>query len=309
VRKISYCIPCYRSQNTVGNVIDEIIRETNKLGDFDYEIICVDDNSPDDVYGVLTKIARENCRVKVVRFAKNFGQQAGLIAAIGKATGDIVVTLDDDGQCPMDHISELIAPLDEGYDISMAKYEHKKQSLFKNFGSKVNDWTEVIMTNKPKGLYMSNFTAMTGFVARQISMYDGPYPSITGLLMRISTKATNVIMKDRERMEGGSTYTLSKLISVWLSGFTTFSIKPLRIATYFGSIIALAGLIYTIVIIITRIVYNDTTEGWSSIMCVLLIIGGITLFVLGIIGEYIGRIYMSINRTPQYIIKDTINLE
>lgn len=309
MKKISYCIPCYRSAHTIETVIDEIILETSKLEDYDYEIVLADDNSPDDVFDVIKKRALDDSRIKAIQFARNFGQQAGLIATARYATGDIIVFLDDDGQCPMNRISDLIQPLYNGYDISMAKYVVKKQSWFKNFGSKINDITEEIMTNKPKGLYASNFVAVKKFVIDEMSKYSGPYPYITGLLLRISNKATNVLLEDRSRLEGGTTYTLRKLISTWLNGFTNFSIKPLRIATYMGVITSVVGFIYAIFIVLQRLIFHDITDGWSSIMCILLILGGIILMVLGIIGEYVGRIYMSINETPQYSICDKINID
>lgn len=308
MKVISFCIPCYRSEHTIEKVIDEIIVEVNNLYDYDYEIIMADDNSPDNVFEVICNRATEDNRIKALQFARNFGQQAGLIATSRYATGDIVVFLDDDGQCPMNHLKELIEPLFNGYDIAMAKYITKKQSWFKNFGSKVNDITEEIMTNKPKGLYASNFVAVKKFVIDEMGKYSGPYPYFTGLLLRISNNATNVVMEDRSRLEGSTTYTFRKLISTWLNGFTNFSIKPLRISIYMGLITSLLGFLYAIYIVIQRLAFNDITDGWSSIMCILLILGGLILGVLGIIGEYVGRIYMSINDTPQYTIRNSVNI-
>lgn len=309
MKVISFCIPCYRSEHTIEKVIDEIILEISNLSDYDYEIIMADDNSPDNVFEVISKRAVSDEKIKAIQFARNFGQQAGLIATSRYATGDIVVFLDDDGQCPVNKLKELIDPLLHGYDISMAKYITKKQSWFKNFGSKLNDITEEIMTSKPKGLYASNFVAVKKFVIDEMGKYSGPYPYFTGLLLRISNKATNVIMEDRSRLEGGTTYTLRKLISTWLNGFTNFSIKPLRISTYMGLITSFLGFLYAIYIVIQRLAFNDITDGWSSIMCILLILGGLILGVLGIIGEYVGRIYMSINDTPQYTIRNSINID
>jgi len=308
VTKISYCIPCYRSANTIETVINEIIAETAKLGDYDYEIVLADDNSPDNVFEVICKCAERDKNIKAVQFARNFGQQAGLIATARYATGDIVVFLDDDGQCPMNRITELIAPLENGYDISMAKYGGKTQSWFKNLGSKINDATEVVMTNKPKGLYASNFLAVKKFVVDEMCNYSGPYPYFTGLLLRISNKAVNVDMEDRNRLEGGTTYTFRKLVSTWINGFTNFSIKPLRFATVIGSLLSFGGLVEVIVLIFQKLIRDDITDGWTSIMCAILIIGGLVLVVLGIIGEYIGRIYMTINETPQYSIRNSVNI-
>ena len=147
--KLSFIIPCYRSENTVGNVINEIAETVKALSIDEYEIIAVDDCSPDDVYGKLVSIGRDDPRVRAIRFSRNFGQHAGMIAGVQHSRGDICVFLDDDGQCPIDCLGELIKPLGEGYDIAIAEYGKKKQSAFKNLGSKFNEIAANILIDKP----------------------------------------------------------------------------------------------------------------------------------------------------------------
>ncbi len=303
---LSFVIPCYRSERTIEWVIQEIIEVTGKLNRT-YEIIAVDDNSPDHVYDVLAGLARENRNIKVIHFSKNFGQHAGLMAGIRSSVGDVVVVLDDDGQCPLDHLSDLILPLEKGWDIAIAQYGRKKQSFFKNVCSNLNEIAANILVDKPKDLQMGNFMAFKRFIADEISRYAGPYPYLSGLLFRSSGHLANVPMQERARMEGGTTYTLRKLFSLWLNSFTAFSIKPLRFASLAGMVIAAVGFFYGAVIIVQKLANPAVAVGWSSLVVLQTILGGLILLVLGLIGEYLGRIYMSINQTPQYVIDQTIN--
>jgi undecaprenyl-phosphate 4-deoxy-4-formamido-L-arabinose transferase len=156
---------------------------------------------------------------------------------------------------------------------------------------------------------MGNFIAFRRFVADEISRYRGPYPYISGLLFRSSSKIINVPMDERERMSGGTTYTFRKLFALWVSSFTAFSIKPLRMASIAGTLAAVIGVVLAVITIIRKIINSAIQMGWSSTIALMLVLGGLILFVLGIIGEYIGRIYMSLNETPQYVIAETINFE
>lgn len=308
--ELSFIIPCYRSEKTIESVVSEISETVKNLSIDDYEIIAVDDCSPDNVYEVLKKLSLTDPRIKAIRFSKNFGQHAGMIAGVQHSSGNICVFMDDDGQCPIDHLGELIKPLYEDFDVAIVEYGKKKQSLFKNIGSVFNEIVANLLIDKPKEIQMGNFMAFKRFVADEIARYKGPYPYISGLLFRSSARVINVPMEERERMEGGTTYTLKKLVALWVNSFTAFSIKPLRMATLAGSFAAILGLILAVVTVIRKIVTPVMTMGWSSTISVILVLGGLILFVLGIIGEYIGRIYMSINETPQYVIAEkTGNLE
>lgn len=307
--KISFIIPCYRSEKTVEAVISEIEDKINSMGIREYEIIAVDDCSPDDVYKVLTKIGEVNPKVKAIRFSKNFGQHAGLIAGVQHSSGDICVFLDDDGQCPIKYLDNLVEPLYQGYDVSIAEYGKKKQSLFKNMGSRFNEIVANLLIDKPKDIQMGNFMAFRRFVADEISRYRGPYPYISGLLFRSSARVINVPMEERERMVGGTTYTFRKLVALWVNSFTAFSIKPLRMATFVGSSAAIMGMVLTIITVVRKLANPAIPMGWSSTISIILFLGGLILFVLGIIGEYVGRIYMSLNETPQYVIAETNNFE
>lgn len=309
-KKISFIIPCYGSEKTVGIVIKEIDEIVSKNPKYDYEVVAVNDKSPDNVWEVLKGIAKENKKVKIINLAKNMNRPGALMAGMSKATGDYVILMDDDGQCPMESLWELIKPLEEGHDVSIAKYPSYKQSIFKSFGTIVNrKMTEVIM-EKPKGLNFTNFTAIKKYIVDEILKYENPYPYMTGLLLRTTSDIVNVQMEERERITGSTNFTFKKMLNLWINGFTAFSVKPLRISTVIGFIIAVIGFVYGLFIIVNKLfLHTNIVQGYSSTMAVLLFIGGIIMLMLGMIGEYLGRIYICINNSPQYVIKEMFNIK
>lgn len=308
--KLSFIIPCYRSAKTIGKVVEEIEATVSKRPEFDYEIILVNDSSPDNVFDVITNLASTNKHIKGIDLAKNFGQHSALITGFRYVTGSIVVCLDDDGQTPASEMFKLIDKMNEGYDVVFAKYGEKKHSFFRNFGSKVNDFMARWLIDKPKELKIMSYFCCQRFVADEIIKYDNPYPYISGLLLRTSNKIANVEVHHRDRLEGTSGYTFSKLISLWVNGFTAFSVKPLRISVAIGVIIACIGFLYGIYIVINKIfLHPEAPLGYSSTMAILLLIGGVIMLILGLIGEYIGRIYISINNSPQSVIRRTVNID
>lgn len=309
-KKISFIIPCYGSEKTVGIVIKEIDEIVSKNPKYDYEVVAVNDKSPDNVWEVLKGIAKENKKVKIINLAKNMNRPGALMAGMSKATGDYVILMDDDGQCPMESLWELIKPLEEGHDVSIAKYPSYKQSIFKSFGTIVNrKMTEVIM-EKPKGLNFTNFTAIKKYIVDEILKYENPYPYMTGLLLRTTSDIVNVQMEERERITGSTNFTFKKMLNLWINGFTAFSVKPLRISTVIGFITAAIGFLYGLYIIIHKLfIHTNIAQGYSSMMAALLFIGGIIMLMLGMIGEYLGRIYICINKSPQYVIKEMFNIK
>lgn len=306
-QKLSFVIPCYGSEKTIENVIQEIedtVREKN-----DYEIICVNDCSPDGVYSVLEKLAQNNKKLKVINLARNFGQHGAIMAGYHYVTGDIVVCLDDDGQTAPKDCYKLIDALNEDVDIVYAKYPVKKESPFRLFGSwtakKMSEW----LCSIPKNISLNSYFVCRRFVIEEVIRYENAYPYLAGLLFRTTKKVKNVDIPHYERKYGKSGYSLKKLVTLWMNGFTAFSVKPLRIATFLGGLVAGIGFLYAIFIIIKKILNPSTPMGYSSMMCVLLFIGGMLMLMLGLIGEYIGRIYICLNRSPQYVIKNSINTE
>ena len=230
------------------------------------------------------------------------------MAGLNYAKGDYIVIMDDDGQCPMNQFWELFKPIEDGHDVSIASYKKRKQSLFKNFGTFVNDRMTRFIINKPKDMQVTNFIVCKSYVINEIIKYDNPYPYFTGLLLRTTTDIVNVELKQRDRFEGNSTFTFFKMLSMWINGLTAFSVRPLRISSFIGALSAFVGFVFGVVTIIRKFTV-DIALGWSSIVSILLFIGGLIMLMLGMIGEYLGRIYISLNKSPQYVIKEKINIK
>ena len=312
MKKISFVIPCYRSEHTIEGVVNEIevtMESLAKEKGYSFEIILVNDCSPDNTMGTIRKLCEEKAYITGLGFARNFGQHAALMAGLRQSSGDYVVCLDDDGQTPADEVGKLLEKLEEGFDAVYAKYEHKQHSGFRNLGSKVNELMTRILLEKPKELYLSSYFAVKRFVVEDMIRYENSYPYVIGLVLRTTKSITNVVVNHREREEGTSGYTLKKLLGLWFNGFTAFSVKPLRIATCLGVISAVLGFAYGIYTVVKKFINPAVPMGFSSMMAALVFFGGMIMIMLGLIGEYIGRIYISMNNSPQYVIKERINVK
>ena len=307
---ISFVIPCYGSEKTIRFVVDEIRTVVSQEEEFDYEIIAVNDCSPDGVWNVIKALANDDNRIKGVHLSKNANRPGAVMAGLSLATGEYVVIMDDDGQCPMDRFWDLLKPVKEGIsDVAMADYPERKQSFLKDIGTLVNKKMTEFIIDRPKELQFTNFMVIKRYIVDEILKYDNPYPYMTGLLLRTTQYFSNVTMDERKRVDNiKTTFTFNKMLSLWFNGLTAFSVKPLRLATILGLFSALVGAIYSIITFVRKLLIQNINAGYSSIMCVLLIIGGLIMVMLGIIGEYVGRLYICINKSPQYVIKEMINI-
>lgn len=304
--KYSFVIPCYRSEKTINNVICELNLEIQKNNIIDYEIILVNDCSPDNVWDEIKNLISKDNRIKGINLAKNFGQHAALLAGYKLSTGDLVVSLDDDGQSPINELDKLLDCIASGNDVVYAYYPEIKQRLFRKIGTRIATEMSKIMLGAPKDFRGSSFYVARKFVIQEIINYNNPYPYLLGLILRTTRKIGYVETKHRCRLEGSSGYNLKSLFSLWMNGFTAFSVKPLEIGTIIGFIFSVLGLVTGIVTVIRKIINPSIIAGWSSLFSIVLFVGGITLLILGLIGEYIGRIYICLNNAPQYVIRETI---
>lgn len=309
MQKISYVIPCYRSAHTLEAVVAEITATMAGLARYDYEVVLVNDCSPDDTIGTIRRLVAADPHVQGVDLAKNFGQHAALMAGFHQCSGDIIVCLDDDGQTPADEVDKLLDKIEAGYDVVYARYDTKRQAGWRNLGSWVNSKMTEIMLGKAPDLVVNSYFAARRFVVEEMIRYEHCYPYVIGLVLRTTKNICNVPVHHRQREEGRSGYTLRKLLGLWMNGFTSFSVKPLRIATYFGTLSALAGFLYLIFIVINHFTRHTAPLGWASTTALLLLLGGVILIVLGLIGEYVGRIYMCANAAPQYVAREYLHHE
>lgn len=307
---LSFVIPCYRSENTIKSVIGEIIETVKEKDGYDYEIICVNDCSPDNVQDVLEEISARNQKIKTVELAKNMGKHSAVMAGYSFAKGDYIVNLDDDCQSPVDQLWKLMDLLEKDLcDVVTAKYARKKESYWKRIGSNINYFISEIMLDKPKGLRFENFSVIKRFVMEEVINYKNPYPFLEGLFLRVTKRVISVPMEQRERGDNNiSGFTFWKSLSLFVNGITNFSVKPLRFALIIGMAFATFGFFYGIIIVTKRIINPEVAVGWSSIMSVVLFSSGTIMMLLGVIGEYVGRIFICMNDSPQYVVRKTINI-
>ena len=308
---VSFVIPCYRSEKSLENVVVEIRNTLEKLNKYDYEIILVNDGSPDNTWDTICRIIKQNTAVNIrgINLARNFGQHAAIMAGLKFTKGDYVVCLDDDGQTPANEVYKLLGALEEGADAAYARYAHKKHNIFRNFGTLMNEWMASVMLGKPRNLYVSSYFAVKRFIVEEMIKYDSSYPYVIGLVLRATRNIVNVDVNHRSREVGNSGYTFAKLMALWINGFTAFSIKPLRLATFAGTVLAFMGFIYGIYTVIKKFVNPNVPLGFSALMSAIIFIGGMIMLMLGMIGEYVGRIYISQNKNPQYVIRETVGNE
>ncbi|MBQ9590232.1 MAG: glycosyltransferase family 2 protein [Butyrivibrio sp.] len=306
-KKISFVIPCYRSEKTLGSVIKEIDETMQKLLNYTYEVVLVNDGSPDNTWDTICDIAKKDSfgRILGINFAKNFGQHSAIMAGLNYVNGDYIICLDDDGQTPASEAGKLINALENGADVVYAKYGHKQHNIFRNFGTFMNETMASVMLGKPKDLYVSSYFAVRKFVVDEMIKYESSYPYVIGLVLRTTKNIVNVDVNHRKREVGESGYNFVKLFGLWVNGFTAFSIKPLRIATFSGTIFAILGFLYGIYTIIKKFVNPIAPMGYAALMSAVIFMGGMIMLMLGMIGEYVGRTYISQNKNPQYVIRET----
>ena len=305
MKKISIVIPCYNSSQMIADVVERIKNTIVQRDEYDYEIILVNDGSPDDTWQVIKGLAEADAKVKAINFAQNFGQHSAMMAGYRKSSGDLILGMDDDGENAPEEMFKLIDKLDEGYDCVCAEYE-SHTSLLRSLGTKMNSWMAYHMIGQPKGLTMTSYYVVKRFVINQVIKYDNSYPYVAGLFMQASKNWGTVKLERNKRISGTSGYSLRKLLSLWINGFTAFSVKPLRLAVIIGFFFSILGIVAAAYYIIRRLIGIDVVLGYTSMMSAISFFGGMIMILLGIVGEYVGRIYISINNSPQYVVKEEV---
>lgn len=306
--KISVVIPCYRSENTLPSVVAETIQVLRERESIDYEIILVDDGSPDRTLDTIKTLCQGNPKIKGIGLARNFGQPCASLAGFAAVTGDVVVYSDDDGQTPIDHLWPLVDRLEQGSDIVFATFSARTQSPLQRVGTVLNNLMATYLIGKPKHLHFGNFWVCRRFIASEAVRCKNPFPYMGGIFVKTTQHMSEVQTTHRPRLSGRSNYSARKMVALWLNGFTAFSIVPLRLATGLGIVIAGAGFLYAAYLSVQKLMIPAIPAGYSSIMATILVMGGLTISLLGVVGEYVGRIYMNLNGVPQYVVRESLNL-
>jgi undecaprenyl-phosphate 4-deoxy-4-formamido-L-arabinose transferase len=299
---LSFVIPLYHSAGTIGAVVREIAALPIPGG---HEIVLVNDGSRDATAQVCREVMAEaKAPITYVEHARNFGEHNAVLTGYRHARGDFIVNLDDDGQNPPAEAVRLwehakARQLDAVY----GHYTEKEHSVFRNFGSwltnRLTDW----VLDKPAGFYLSSFRCVSAFVAKEASAHEGPYPYIDGLILQVTQRIGAIEVKHLARADGQSGYTLRRLLRLWLSTFVNFSVMPLRLATLLGLVMAGAGLVGVLGVTYLWATNQGPALGWGSLMAALLVFSGTQLVMLGLIGEYLGRMFLTVNRRPQSVVR------
>ena len=305
---VSIIIPCYNSEATIEKVVTMVMDEFRQHEEYDCDFFLVNDYSRDDTFGAITRLAEKYPTVHGINLMRNFGQHNALMAALNYADGDYVLGMDDDMQTHPSQVFKLLDKMSEGYDLVYGQYAQKKNGFFKNLTSKFNEVSSRILLGRPKEIVSSNFWVITRAVRDEVILYKNFNPYVDGLFYRTTSNIGNVMVEHHKREVGTSNYTLRKLMRLWLAYFN-YTVLPLRISFFLGVIFSMIGLVSALVTIIRKLVTPDMTVGWASLMACLLIFSGVIMLILGILGEYIGKLILSINGTPQYIIRETVNLD
>ncbi len=300
----SIIIPCYNSSQSIREVVEgtiEILEKTNRKP---YEFVLVDDYSPDggDTLCTLRALADDYRCVKVLELAQNAGQHNAVMAGLNEATGDVLIAMDDDGQTHPSQLPVLFEKFDEGFDIVYGYYPDKKHSAFRNFGSWMNYKAFRILIGKPKDMKTSSFWVIRKFVRDYVIQYKSQYSHLQGLFLRTTRNIASVPVTHFDRKYGTSGYTLKKLIGLW-SNVMGYSIVPLRIARNTGMFLSVLSILGALGIILKKLIAPTSAVGWHSIMVAICFFSGLIMLFLGLIGEYLGRMYLAQSNNPQYVIR------
>lgn len=304
----SIIVPCYKSSQSIRKVVEMTEAELLRLGIVDYEFVLVNDCSPDDgkTWQAIKELTEEYKFVKGINLAKNAGQHNAQMAAFNHAEGDIIIGMDDDLQTHPSQLHILLDELDKGYDIVYGYYPEKKHGFIRNIISKLNNWSVRMLIGKPKWMKTSSYWVMRKFVRDSIIQYKHPFTYMQGLFLRSTRNISCVPIEHYDREYGESGYTLKKLFAVW-SSIIGFSIIPLRIVTVIGFVCAILGFLGALGVVIAKIMSPQMVVGWASLITAICFFSGMIILVTGLVGEYIGRLYLSINQEPQYVIREKIH--
>ena len=306
--RVSIVVPVYRSEGILTELCHQVFKALDAAGwSHDFELILVNDCSPDNSWQVVRELARQHPWVRGISLRKNFGQHNALMAGLHQAHGRVVVLMDDDLQHPPADIVRLVQALENApaADVCFTRYLGRQHAPWKKLGSRFNDLVAQLVLKKPKGLYLSSFKAMRWEVAQEIIRYDGPFAYIDGLILSITRAFVVIDIQHQTRLLGEGNYGLRRSVSLWLKMATTFSIFPLRVATVMGFGLTALSMPMMAFVVYERLAHPDIPAGWASLAAILLLLGGIQTFCIGMLGEYLGRAYLKLNRAPQFSVRDT----
>ena len=306
---ISVVVPVYRSEDCLP-ALEAAVDTAMRQAGFSYELLLIDDASPDRSWAAIKELAQKNPAVKGLRHRRNFGQDNAIMTGLRQAIGAAVVIMDDDLQHAPEDIPRLHAEmLRSGADVVYAHFHQRRQAYWKTLGSWFNGKVAEWLLDKPAHIYLSPFKIIRHEIAELVSVFDGPYPYFDSLAFQVTDRFSSIAAEHHERLAGASTYTFLKSLQVWARLAFSFSVKPLRLVTWMGGVAFAIGSIGATLIIIQRLMWSIQPVGWASLMVTVLVLAGTQMLALGVLGEYIGRTHINVHRRPQAIIAETVAVE
>jgi polyisoprenyl-phosphate glycosyltransferase len=301
--EISIVIPVYNSAAIIADLHEQLCKA---LTGIDHEIIFVNDCSSDNSWERIRSLALTHKNITGLNLRKNSGQDNALLAGLRSSRGNYVVIMDDDLQHDPADIMVLYQACLKGFDVCYGNFISKKQNFVKNTGSDINGRMAQLLVQKPKEIYLSPFKVINRSTVNEIVKFAGPYPYIDGILLSITSNITQISIEHHKRNSGKSNYSFTRSFSVFMKLFTGFSVIPLRIATFTGCIATLVGICLLIKYLYDYFVTKNYIEGWTTVVVLIILFSGLILITLGIVGEYIGRMYLAVNNKPQYSIAEIV---
>jgi dolichol-phosphate mannosyltransferase len=304
---ISVVVPLYNEELVVLESYKRLKEVMESLHE-PYEMIFVNDGSRDATPVILRRICEADYTVHLIDFSRNFGHQTAISAGMDYATGDAVVVIDADLQDPPEVIPEMIAKWREGYDVVYGKRaERKGETIFKRVTSAVFYRVLKSLSDVEIPVDAGDFRLIDRKVCEALKLVKERNRYIRGIISWLGFRQTGVEYVRDKRFAGETKYPLKKMLRFAFDGITSFSIKPLKLSSYVGGVVSFAGFAYLLVVIFLKLFTDHTVEGWASVMAVSLFFNGVVLMMLGIIGEYIGRIYDEAKGRPLYVVREILN--
>ncbi|HSB12133.1 MAG TPA: glycosyltransferase family 2 protein [Blastocatellia bacterium] len=307
---LSIVVPVYRSEDCLEALIAAIAKALEPTGR-SYEVVLVNDCSPDNSWAVIEAICQRKANVVGVDLRRNFGQDNAIITGLRLARGRYVAIMDDDLQNDPNDLPALVDRIEEGPDAVYADFRVKRQKLWKNLGSWFNGKLAEWVISKPRDIYMSPYKILRKEVVEAICRYEGPDPYIDGLLFQVTSRIAQIPAEHHPRYAGSSTYTFWKSVKVWARLAFSFSARPMRLVSWCGFLFAMLGLLLAFVVVMYRLLFPESfpenAVGWTSLMVALLVLSGVQMFCFGIVGEYTGRTFLRVNNKPQTAIREVLN--
>ncbi|QAY68527.1 glycosyltransferase family 2 protein [Paenibacillus protaetiae] len=307
--KYSIIVPMFNEEAVITHTCAKLIEVMDSLKE-PYELIFINDGSRDQSADLIRGICLQDSRVKLIDFSRNFGHQLAITAGMDYAGGDAIIIIDADLQDPPEVMLAMIAKWKEGYDVVYGKrLQRKGETWFKKTTASMFYRLLRSMTNVEIPVDTGDFRLIDRKVNDVLSRLKEKNRFVRGLVSWVGFRQTSVEYVREERFAGETKYPLRKMISFALDGITSFSYKPLKLASYLGFILSVLSFIYLVVVLVQKLFFDGQMPGWTSIVAINLLFNGIILILLGVMGEYIGRIYDESKDRPLYIVRETKGFE